>query len=139
MTTGLTKQQRMGAIMALVCGAFLLTVMSIPTWLVPSGDGVPEYQQPRFAWWAPQVLSGGNIFPLIAVVATVGGVALLAFALIRRRRSWAPVVAYAVALACTLVGVAVNGSWRITTTVVGVMLTAIAMCLLLATRPRPRS
>lgn len=137
MTTqpGLAKQQRLGAIMALVCSAFLLAVMSIPTWLVPTDPNRPEYVQPRYSWWDPAV-AGDNIFPLLAFLATLTGLVLVAVALIRRRRSWAPLIAYAAALAFTVIGVLVNGSWRITLTVVGILCTAIGMSILLASQQK---
>lgn len=137
-SVGLAKQQRLGAIMAIVCGVFLLVVMSIPTWLVPTDPDRPEYLQPRFAWWDPAV-AGDNVFPLLAFLATLAGLVLVVVALIRRRRSWAPLFAYAAALACTVIGILVNGSWRITLTVIGIQFTAMGMSILLATKPnQPR-
>lgn len=135
---GLAKQQPLGAIMALICGVFLLLVMSLPTWLVPTDPDRPEYVQPRYSWWDPTV-AGDNVFPLLAFVATLAGAILVVVALIRRRRSWAPLIAYAAALACTVIGILVNGSWRITLTVIGIQFTAMGMSILLATKPnQPR-
>ncbi|WP_425309864.1 hypothetical protein AADG42_14210 [Ammonicoccus fulvus] len=135
MTTRLTKQQRLGAIMALVCSVFLLLVMSIPTWLVPTDPDRPEYLQPRFSWWDPAV-AGDNIFPLLAFLATLAGAVMVVIALIRRRRSWSPLIAYAAALACTFIGILVNGSWRITITVIGILFTAMGMSILLANKQK---
>ncbi|MDO5682558.1 MAG: hypothetical protein Q4G46_07005 [Propionibacteriaceae bacterium] len=139
MSRRLTKQQLAGGVMALVSSSFALVIMSIRSWSVPTDPTRPDYSQPRFRWWDPVLIEGGNVLPMLAAIfALIGALAVL-FSLLSRRPLWVPVVAYSLAILSTIVGVLVNGAWYMTTAVLGVLFTALGMSILLMNKPKQDS
>lgn len=137
MSLRLTKQQRAGGIMSLVSGTFALVIMSIRSWSVPTDPTRPDYSQPRFRWWDPVLIEGGNVLPMLAAIFALIGTLAVLFSLICRRTPPVPVVAYSLAIISTIIGVLVNGAWYLTTAVLGVLFTALGMSILLMNKSKP--